>query len=91
MKKRIGFVLMALLAVTLLGASPASAETTKHKTHHAVSCKQIKDAIASGKSADEVAKDLKVSASRVKSCTAVTSSNRLTLTRPPRDPERTQG
>jgi hypothetical protein len=63
--KGIGLAVSVLATAVLLG-SPALA--TKH--HSTVSCKQIKDAIASGKSADEVAKDMKVSSSRVKSCTA---------------------
>jgi hypothetical protein len=46
-----------------LAASPGVAKTT-----HKVSCKQIKEALASGKSAEEVATDLKTSVSRVNSC-----------------------
>jgi hypothetical protein len=67
--KQIGLGALSLIAAAALAGSPALA--AKHATHHStVSCKQIKEAVDSGKSADEVAKDLKVSASRVKSCTA---------------------
>jgi len=62
--KRIGSGLLALIAAASLVGSPALA--TKRPAHHTVTCKQIKDALDSGKSADDVAKDLKVSAARVK-------------------------
>jgi len=62
-------VVASLVAATALMASPAVA-----KTHHRVTCKQIKDALAGGKSEDEVAKDLKVSASTVKHCSAQTTA-----------------
>ena len=58
-------LLMAVLATAVFAASPATAAKAKHT----VSCKQIKDAIAAGKSADEVAKDLKTTDKHVKSCT----------------------
>jgi len=60
--------ILPLLAAGLLVAAPVSAGT--HAAHHTVSCKQIKDAMASGKSADDVAKEMKVSATHVKNCTA---------------------
>ena len=60
-------LLMAVLATAVFVASPATA--AKRKAKHTVSCKQIKDAIAAGKSADEVAKDLKTTDAHVKSCT----------------------
>jgi len=41
-----------------------------------VSCKQIKDAIAAGKSEEDVQKDLNVTATRVKSCTAPAPAHR---------------
>ncbi|HLK12615.1 MAG TPA: hypothetical protein VKW76_14660 [Candidatus Binatia bacterium] len=64
--KRISIGLFALAAATALVASPALAK----KAHHtAVTCQKIKDAIASGKTADDVAKEMKVSAARVKACT----------------------
>ena len=64
----------SMLAAAVLIASPALA--TKHAGHKStVSCKQIKDAIASGKSADDVAKDMKVSSARVKNCTAPTTKH----------------
>jgi hypothetical protein len=61
-------LVMALLALAVLVASPATA-AKRRMAKHTVSCKQIRDAVASGKSADEVAKDLKVTGARVKSCT----------------------
>lgn len=65
--KTIGFtVLCALTALALVG-SPALAAKKKAP---AVSCKQIKDAMTSGKTAEEVQKDLNVTAARVKGCTA---------------------
>ncbi len=65
--KTIGLTLISALAALALVTSPALAAKKKAP---AVSCKQIKDAMASGKTAEEVEKDLNVSASRVKSCTA---------------------
>jgi DNA-binding CsgD family transcriptional regulator len=58
----------SLLAATALVGSPALA--AKRAVRHTVSCKQINEAIASGKSAEDVAKDLNVSSARVKSCAA---------------------
>jgi hypothetical protein len=59
--------LVAVLAAVAVAGTPALAAK---KGHHTVSCQAIKDAIAAGKSAEEVAKDLKTSATRVKDCTA---------------------
>ena len=67
--KRIGVMMVAALATAVLVGSPALA-AHKRMARQTVSCKQIKDAIAAGKSEDDVQKDLKVSESRVKSCTA---------------------
>jgi len=64
--KRIG-MLRTTLVVALVVGTPALAT---HKPAHTVSCKQIKDALASGKTTEDVEKDMKVSAARVKSCTA---------------------
>ena len=64
--KRIGVTMVAALVTAVLVGSPALAA---HK-RSTVSCKQIKDAIAAGKSEEDVQKDLKVSAARVKNCTA---------------------
>jgi len=66
--KGIGLAVSVLAAAVLLG-SPALA-AKRSARHSTVSCKQIRDAIASGKSADDVAKDMKVSSARVKNCTA---------------------
>jgi hypothetical protein len=66
MMKRSGMIVAAaLVAATLVGPS-AFAKGKKP----AVSCKQIKDAMASGKSSEDVQKDLNVTESRVKGCTA---------------------
>jgi hypothetical protein len=67
--KRTSVGLLALLAAGLLVAAPVSAAKRHAARHAGPTCKQIKDAIASGKSADDVAKDMKVSATRVKNCT----------------------
>ena len=67
--KRTSVGLLALLAAGLLVAAPVSAATRRAARHAGPTCKQIKDAIASGKSADDVAKEMKVSATRVKNCT----------------------
>ena len=67
--KQIGLALVSLLATAVLVGSPALAA---HK-RHVVPCAKIKDAIAAGKTADDVEKELNVSAARVKSCTAAPS------------------
>ena len=64
--KRIGMGFLALAVATAFVASPALARRAHHT---AVKCQKIKDAIASGKTADDVAKEMKVSAARVKACT----------------------
>jgi hypothetical protein len=71
--KRIGLALCALLATAALVGAPAQAA---HKKTHTVSCKEIKDAMAAGKTADDIEKDMKVSASRVKSCTTPSSKKK---------------
>ena len=63
--KRIGLTLVSVLGAAVLAGSPALAAR-----RHTVSCKAIQDEIKAGKSADDVAKDLKVSATRVKNCMA---------------------
>ena len=65
--KRIALGVLSLIAAASLVGSPALA--TRRPVHHTASCKQIKDAVDAGKSADDVAKELKVSTGRVKSCT----------------------
>jgi hypothetical protein len=64
--KTIGITVLSALTVLALVGSPALAAKKKAP---AVSCKQIKDAMTSGKTAEEVQKDLNVSAARVKGCT----------------------
>jgi len=65
---KIFIALASVLAIAALGASPAAA--VKHRTHRTVSCQQIKDALASGKSEEDVEKDLHVTEARMKQCTA---------------------
>ena len=73
--KTIGLALVSALTALALVSSPALA--TKKKAP-SVSCKQVKDAMASGKTAEEVEKDLNVSASRVKSCTTPSTKHHKT-------------
>jgi hypothetical protein len=72
--KRIGLALVSLLAAAVLVGSPALA-AHKRAHHPVVPCAKIKDAIAAGKTAEDVEKDLNVSAARVKSCTAPSKSS----------------
>jgi hypothetical protein len=66
MKRTITFAFV--LALAALTAGPAAA--TKHRVHHTgVTCQRIKDAIAAGKTSDEVEKDMHTTAARVKQCT----------------------
>ena len=64
--RRIGMVGAAMMVVAFAGTPALAHKSTSPK----VSCKEIKDAMAAGKTAEDVEKDMKVSASRVKSCTA---------------------
>jgi transposase len=57
-----------LLALFVAGLAAFAAQTTMAKEAK-VSCGQIKRALRSGKSQEQVAKDLKVSADVVKGCT----------------------
>ncbi len=68
--KRIGLGIVPLLMAGLMVGSPAVAATKKKAATHKVSCKEIKDAIAAGKSEEDTAKELKTSAATVKKCTA---------------------
>ncbi|MFN8543506.1 MAG: hypothetical protein U0807_04790 [Candidatus Binatia bacterium] len=70
--RRIMTVTLAVLAAGALLASPVLAKRAAR--HHAATCKQVKDGIAAGKSAEDVAKDLKVSQARVKACTTQRTS-----------------
>ena len=67
---RSSVLLMAVLATTVFVVAPATAK--KKAAKHSVSCKQINEAIAGGKSAEEVAKDLKTTDAHVKSCATPT-------------------
>jgi hypothetical protein len=66
--KRTGLALISLLAAAVLVGSPALAARKAH--HAAVSCAKIKEAMAAGKTAEDVEKEMKVSAATVKRCTA---------------------
>jgi hypothetical protein len=56
--------LATVFAATALIAAPVGA-----KTRHASPCRRIQDALAAGKTASQVSKELKVSAATVKRCT----------------------
>ena len=77
--KRMGLAMVSALAVVAMVGAPALA--TKKTSKHTVSCKEIKDAVASGKSADDVAKDMNVTASRVKSCTTPSTKHHKASTK----------
>jgi len=67
--KRTGLTLVSLLAAAVLVGSPALA--ARKRAHHAtVSCAKIKEAMAAGKTAEDVEKEMKVSGATVKRCTA---------------------
>jgi len=67
--KRTGLTLASLLAAAVLVGSPALA--ARKGAHHAtVSCAKIKEAMAAGKTAEDVEKEMKVSGATVKRCTA---------------------
>jgi hypothetical protein len=68
-KMKTMIVLASVLAIGAIGVRPVAAATAKHRRHTAT-CQQIKDAISSGKSAEDVQKDMHVSEARVKQCTA---------------------
>ncbi len=63
--KRMSMMVLAM-AMAAVVASPVLAKGHKK---HVVSCEQIRDAIAAGKTPDEVRKELKVSKKKVKNCT----------------------
>ena len=69
MVKRTGLTLVSLLAAAVLVGSPALA--ARKGAHHAtVSCAKIKEAMAAGKTAEDIEKEMKVTAATVKRCTA---------------------
>ena len=75
MKHSTSFAIASLLVMGALGASPAAARA-KHSMHHrTVTCTEIKNAVASGKSEQAAATDLKVSSARVKECTTPTTKH----------------
>jgi len=70
--KRTGLALVSLLAAAVLVGSPALAVA---KRHAGVPCAKIKEAIAAGKSAEDIQKEMKVSPEWVKNCTAAPSKS----------------
>lgn len=76
--KKIGIIFLSVMAGVMIAVSPVAAKGHKMAAKPKVTCKQIKDAIAGGKSADDAAKDLSVSAARVKSCTTAPKKHKRT-------------
>ena len=66
--RRSGSLIVVAMALGALMAAPALAHKKK-AAHPAVPCKDIKEAMGTGKTADEVAKELNTTAAHVKSCT----------------------
>ena len=77
-----GIVVGIAVIALAFAAAPASATKAKHTQHH-VTCKQIKDAIDSGKSSEDVQKDLHVTSARVKSCTTEKAKTKAAPTEKP--------
>ena len=73
--KTIGLSLLCALTALALVTSPALAAKKKAS---GPTCTQIREAMKSGKTAEEVEKDLKVSASHVKNCTAPSTKHHKT-------------
>ncbi len=73
--KTIGLTVLSALTALALVASPALA--TKKKAS-GPTCAQIKDAMKSGKTAEEVEKDLNTTAAKVKNCTAPAKHHKTT-------------
>jgi hypothetical protein len=63
---------MWLLAAALLAAAPAGASTRNTPI-----CKRVRAGMAAGKSADELAKELKVSAAAVTRCSASKNTHQV--------------
>jgi hypothetical protein len=61
-------VLATALAATSLAGAPVGA-----RVRHAPPCKRIQEALAAGRTPEQVAQDLKVSAATVKRCTPSTA------------------
>jgi hypothetical protein len=70
--KRVMTTAIAAISLLAVAGAPAFATTAKHTKHH-VTCKQIKEALDSGKSSEDVQKDLHVTEARVKACTTSTA------------------
>jgi len=73
--KTIGLALVCALTALALVVSPAVAAKKKAS---GPTCAQIKDAMKSGKTSEEVEKDLNVTAARVKGCTAPAKHHKTT-------------
>ena len=58
--------MVCALTAAGIAASPVAAAK---KGAHRVNCQKVRDEVASGKSEDDVAKDMKLSATQVKNCT----------------------
>jgi curli biogenesis system outer membrane secretion channel CsgG len=69
--KRILTAAVPLLAAALLVAGPASATSSKK-----VSCKQVREELAAGKTPAEVASELKISKKTVDHCNAKVASSK---------------
>ncbi len=61
-------ILTMLLVSTAATGTPAFAAKQRHARNPIATCQRIKDAVASGKSVAEVAKELKVTEARAKAC-----------------------
>ena len=70
--KRVMTTAIAAISLLAVAGAPAFATTAKHTKHH-VTCKQIKEALDSGKSSEDVQKDLHVTEAHVKQCTTPTA------------------
>lgn len=65
---------MMMMGVLVMGFVVAGAPAmAKKAAHKGASCQQVKDALAAGKAPTDVAKDLHVSETRVKSCSTPAS------------------
>jgi len=73
--KTIGLSLLCALTALALVTSPALAAKKKAS---GPTCTQIREAMKSGKTAEEVEKDLNVTAARVKGCTAPAKHHKTT-------------
>jgi hypothetical protein len=59
---------VAACALAILIAAPAGARTHRHATHRAAPCAKVREALASGKTVDQVAKSMKMTTAAVEHC-----------------------